>query len=50
MVPESKGDMRDGGVIFPSHIQAPPVAQVVGGLTKANSSTRQREAAARAAG
>ena len=45
MVPESKGDMRDGGVIFPSHIQR-PVAQVVGGLTKANSSTRQREAAA----
>lgn len=48
MKPESKGDESD--LIMPSHVQAPPVEQVTGGLTKANSSTRQRVEAARRAG
>ena len=46
MVPESKGDIRTD-VTWPTHVQAPPAAQVAGEMSKANSSTRQREAAAR---
>ena len=48
MKPESRGDMSD--ITWPLHVQAPPVEQVAPEkLTKANSSTRQREAAAREA-
>lgn len=47
MVPESKGRIETD-VTFPSHIQAPPVEQLdEGGLTKATSSTKERNAGAK---
>lgn len=48
MVPESKGDIRTD-VTWPSHVQAPPAAQVAGAprtASKATSSTSERKRAA----